>query len=317
MMPTLPLKEGGNAFKFSIGSYIMKPSFWAALALTFGLSTPALAATDCPNGGAVRFGVVPYDSSAILLPIYKKIGHTLSQEIGCPVKVIIATSYNAEIEAMRAGKLELGEFGPLGYVLAHKVADAQAIATYAQADGKQSTYTASIVTWPGSGIHTLKEVAGHSFAYSDPASTSGHLFPAYALQKAGINPDTGVKPIYAGSHTASYEAILNHKVQAGELNSQTIAAAQVQHQYNAKDFIVLWQSKPIPEDPIAVYGKLQPRLKAKLTRVLQNLSLGALTPDEQKVISSHYGRLVPTNNAAYQQIVDLTSILHIDLNKLK
>lgn len=295
----------------------MKSSFLASVALAFGISTPALAATDCPAGGTVRFGVVPYDSSAILMPIYKKIGRELSKEIGCPVDVIIATSYNAEIEAMRAGKLELGEFGPLGYVLAHQVADAQAVATYAQADGKQSTYTASIVTWPGSGIHNLKEVAHHTFAYSDPASTSGHLFPAYALKKIGINPDTGIKPIYAGSHTASYEAILNHKVQAGELNSQTIAAAEVQNQYNPKDFIVLWKSKAIPEDPIAVYGKLNPTLKIKLTKSLQHLSLGELTPDEQKVISSHYAQLVPITNAAYQQIVDLTGILHIDLEKLK
>lgn len=295
----------------------MKPSLWAALAVFFSASAPALAATDCPAGGVVRFGVVPYDSSAILLPIYKKIGKELSQKVGCPVEVIIATSYNAEIEAMRAGKLELGEFGPLGYVLAHQVADAQAVATYAQADGKQSSYTASIVTWPGSGIKTLKDVAGHTFAYSDPASTSGHLFPAYALQTAGINPDTGIKPIYAGSHTASYEAILNHKVAAGELNSDTIAAAEVQNQYNPKDFVVLWQSQSIPQDPIAVYGKLKPSLKAKLTHVLQNLSLGELTPDEQKVIDSDYGRLVPITNAAYQQIADLTSILHIDLTKLK
>ena len=286
----------------------MKSTLWAALALAFGISTPALAATDCPAGGTIRFGVVPYDSSAILMPIYKKIGQEISKDTGCPVDVIIATSYNAEIEAMRAGKLEVGEFGPLGYVLAHQVADAQAVATYATADGKQSTYTASIVTWPGSGIHNLKEVAGHTFAYSDPASTSGHLFPAYALKKIGINPDTGIKPIYAGSHTASYEAILNHKVKAGELNS---------HQYDPKNFIVLWKSKDIPEDPIAVYGKLNPALKTKLTDVLQHLSLGELTADEQKVISSQYGRLVPITNAAYQQIADLTGILHIDLTKLK
>lgn len=295
----------------------MKSSFWVALTLAFGITTPAVAATDCPAGGVVRFGVVPYDSSAILAPIYKKIGKELSQQIGCPVEVIIATSYNAEIEAMRAGKLELGEFGPLGYVLAHQVADAQAVATYAQADGKQSSYTASIVTWPGSGITTLKDVAGHTFAYSDPASTSGHLFPAYALKEAGIDPNTGIKPLYAGSHTASYEAILNHKVAAGELNSDTIAAAEVQHQYDPKNFVVLWQSQPIPQDPIAIYGKLKPALKAKLTKVLQNLSLGELTPDEQKVIDSDYAKLVPITNAAYQPIADMTKILHIDLTKLK
>ena len=32
---------------------------------------------------------------------------------------------------MRSGKLEIGEFGPLGYVLAHQVAKAQAVAGFA------------------------------------------------------------------------------------------------------------------------------------------------------------------------------------------
>ena len=57
------------------------------------------------------------------------------------------------------------------------------------------------------------------FPFSDPASTSGHLFPAYGLRKAGLDPDKDIKAIYAGSHTAAFEALYNKKVDAGELNS--------------------------------------------------------------------------------------------------
>jgi phosphonate transport system substrate-binding protein len=295
----------------------MKYAMMAAAALGFAsLAAPAFAGGICPAGGTIRFGVEPYDSNAILTPIYNQIGTLISQQVGCPVEIDIATSYNAEIEAMRAGKLEIGQFGPLGYVLAHKVADAQAVATVADANGKPSTYTASIVTWPGSGITTLKGVAGHTFAYSDPASTSGHLFPAYALETAGIDQNKGIQPIFAGSHTASFEALRNHKVEAGELNSQTIQAAMVHNEYDPKAFVTLWQSKPIPLDPIAVYGKLNPALKAKLVAALSNLDLSSLTPDEQKVIGTKDGKLVPQHDSSYDQIRALVHVLHIDLNKL-
>ena len=70
----------------------------------------------------------------------------------------MTTNYNAEIEAMRNGKLEDAKFGPLGYVLAHEVAKAEVVAGYANKDSQLETYWASIVTWPGSGIKT---VAGH------------------------------------------------------------------------------------------------------------------------------------------------------------
>ena len=83
----------------------------------------------------------------------------------------------------------------------------------------------------------MKEVEGHTFAYSDPASTSGHLFPAYALSKNGIDPDTGVKALYAGSHDASFEALRNHKVQAGELNSQEIEVGEIAGGYQPGMFV--------------------------------------------------------------------------------
>ena len=296
----------------------MKNLFLATLGLAFAASAaPALAAPNyCPPGGTIRFGVEPYDSSAILTPIYDKIGALITAQVGCPVQIYIATSYNAEIEAMRAGKLELGQFGPLGYVLAHQVADAQAVATVADANGKPSTYTASIATWPGSGITTLKQVEGHTFGYSDPASTSGHLFPAYALQSAGIDPNKGVQPLYAGSHTASFEALRNHKVEAGEMNSQAIITAQLHGEYNPADYVVLWQSKPIPLDPIAIYGKIDPALKHKLIYTLQHLDLSTLTPAEQKVLGTKSAELVPQKDSSYNQIRSLVHVLNIDLTKL-
>src|SRR5580704_17826086 len=104
----------------------------ALTALLALLATSSLAfaenAKDCPNGGTVRFGVEPYDTAPKLVPIYEQIGKLVGDKLGCPVEVYVATSYNAEIEAMRNGKLEIGEFGPLGYVLAHQVAKAEAVA---------------------------------------------------------------------------------------------------------------------------------------------------------------------------------------------
>src|SRR5215475_7605048 len=108
----------------------------------------AESAKDCPNGGTVRFGVEPFDTAPRLTPIYEKIGAMISEKLGCPVKVFVATNYNAEIEAMRNGKLEIGEFGPLGYVLAHQVAKAEAVAAFGTPDGKPASYWASLVTYP-------------------------------------------------------------------------------------------------------------------------------------------------------------------------
>lgn len=276
----------------------------------------ATSAADCPNDGVIRFGVEPYDTEAKLAPIYDHIGKLIGDKVGCEVKVYITTNYNAEIEAMRNGKLELGEFGPLGYVLAHQVAKAEAIATFADAKGNPSTYWASIVTWPDSGIKTMQDLKGHSFAYSDAASTSGHLFPAYALRKAGLDPDNDVKALYAGSHTASFEALRNHKVEAGELNSQQVESATQRGVYKDSDVVYLWKSDPIALDPIAIRGNLDAGFKKRLTDVVASLDLSQLSADDLKLLGDDAGKLVPQNDAAYDNIRDLVKILNIDLQKL-
>ena len=289
----------------------------AAAALLGLIATSSLAiaenAKDCPNGGTVRFGVEPYDTSAKLVPIYEHIAKLLAEKIGCDVKVYVATNYNAEIEAMRNGKLELGEFGPLGYVLAHQVAKAEAVATFANADNKPDTYWASLVTWPGSGITTVAQIKGHSFAFSDPASTSGHLFPAYGLRKAGLDPDKDVRAIYAGSHTAAFEALYNHKVDAGELNSAQMESAKQRGHYKDGDLVFLWKSDPIPIDPIAVRADLPAAFKKRLIEALQNLDLSKLPEADRKIIGVHGLRTVPQTDDAFNGIRDLVHTLNIDL----
>jgi len=291
----------------------------AAVALSAAVTTtprPAIA-DDCPNGGTVRFGVEPYDTSARLAPIYEKIGKMIADRIGCKVEVYVATGYNAEIEAMRNGKLEVGEFGPLGYVLAHQVAKAEAVAAFGNVENKPVTYWASVVTYPSSGIKTIADLRGHSFAFSDPASTSGHLFPAYGLRKAGLDPDSDVKAVYAGSHTASFEALYNHKVDAAELNSEQLESATQRGHYKDGDLVFLWKSNPIPTDPVAIRGDLPPAFKKKLTEALQHLDLMSLDPAERKImVGAGITQLVPETDAAYDGIRDLVKTLNIDLQKL-
>ena len=247
------------------------------------------------------------------MPIYEHIGKLIGAKIGCDVKVYVATNYNAEIEAMRNGKLEIGEFGPLGYVLAHQIAKAEAVATFAGADNKPDTYWASLVTWPGSGIKTVADIKGHSFAFSDPASTSGHLFPAYGLRKAGLDPAKDVRALYAGSHTASFEALYNHKVDAGELNSEQMESAKQRGHYKDGDLVFLWKSDPIPIDPIAVRGDLPDGFKKRLIDVVQNLDLSKLDEKDRKIIGVHGLRMVPQTDDAFNGIRDLVKTLNIDL----
>jgi phosphonate transport system substrate-binding protein len=286
----------------------------ALIALATGVASASRSANACPNG-SVRFGVEPYDSGPKFVAAYKTLTSLLSKKLGCSVKLFVATNYTAEVEAMRAKKLDVGEFGPLGYIFAHKLANALPVAVFGTKDRKPVTYTAALWVPSDSSIQTVADLKGHTIAFSDPGSTSGNLFPRYALLKAGLDPDTDVKIEFAGSHTASLLALTNGKVDAGEVNSQQEATATAAGQFDTSKFRTIWRSAPIPNDPITVRGDLPAAFRAAVTK-----ALFSLTPAQLKQLDTELGvdsgPMIPGSDGLYKQIRDLVAVEKIDINHI-
>ncbi|HEX2805147.1 MAG TPA: phosphate/phosphite/phosphonate ABC transporter substrate-binding protein [Kineosporiaceae bacterium] len=228
------------------------------------------ASVACP-GGQIRFGIEPYEDPAKLTPAYKVLASALQTRLGCPVKLQIVENYSAEVLAMRNGQLEMAEFGPLGYVFASQKANAEAVASFADGSGKLTTYKAGLWVPAGSPIKSIADLKGHTIALSSPGSTSGDALPRYALKKAGI-PQADVKIEYAGGHPQSLLALTNGKVEVAEINTQQQASAAAAGKFDAAKYRRIWESDPIPNDPVTVAGSLDPALKVAISKALLQLS---------------------------------------------
>jgi phosphonate transport system substrate-binding protein len=268
----------------------------------------------CPNG-EVRFGVEPYDAGAKFEAAYNSLTSALAANLHCPVHLFVTQNYTAEVEAMRAGKLDVAEFGPLGYVFAHSMADAQPVAAFGLANGQPVTYTAALWVPKSSPIHTVAQLKGHTIAFADPASTSGNLYPRYALIHAGLNPDKDVKIEFAGSHPASMLALVNGKVDAAEVNSQQEATGEAAHQFDPSKFRRIWVSKPIVNDPITVYGQLPAAFQSALKTALLNL-----TPAQLKLVDTELGvnsgPMIPALDSFYNPIRAVANAEHLSFSSI-
>ena len=288
----------------------------AAVAALTVSALPAGAAKPniCPNG-KVNFGVEPYDAGAKFTGAYKALTSALSKNLGCPVSLIINTNYTAEVEAMKANKIDVGEFGPLGYIFAHQIAHAVPIAVFADKNGKPVTYTAALWVPDSSSIMTVADLKGHTIAFSDPGSTSGNLMPRYALIQAGLNPDKDVTIKFAGGHPQSLLALVNGQVDAAEINSQQQATAEAAHQFDPTKFRMIWQSAPIQNDPITVRGSLSPAFKAALTKALLKM-----TPAQLKLVDTELGvdsgPMVAAKDSMYNNIRALVQAEHLKITDI-
>ncbi|MEA3336536.1 MAG: phosphate/phosphite/phosphonate ABC transporter substrate-binding protein [Chloroflexota bacterium] len=122
----------------------------------------------------------------------------------------VATSYAAAIEAMCAGKADVVWLAPLSYVIAKdKCSDAQLLLT-SMRFGSQF-YNGQIIAGADTGIESVEDLAGKKFAFTDPASTSGYLYPTALLKENGV--ELG-ESFFAGSHNAAALAVYRGQADA-------------------------------------------------------------------------------------------------------
>src|SRR5262245_14145107 len=118
----------------SLPALVVGPSLAAALPAQAAAAAGALGPT-----GQAGFAIEPFEDPAKLTPAYQVLAKALETRLGCPVKLQIVEDYSAEVLAMRNGKLDVAEFGPLGFVFASQRAGAQAVASFADSKGKLTT----------------------------------------------------------------------------------------------------------------------------------------------------------------------------------
>jgi len=274
----------------------------------------------CPNG-TLSFGVEPYDDASVLIPAYQALAANLGQELGCKVNLQIATSYVAEILAMKNGKLDLGEFGPAGFVFASQQAGALPLTSFADKNGQLSTYTAGIWVKKGSPITSVKKLAGHTLALAETGSTSGDWVPRYALIQAGVQ--NKVKVEYAGGHPESLEALLHGKVDAAEINSQTEASAIASHTFDPSKYTQIFKSQPIPNDPICASSALSPAARTAITNALLSLKSSDFTAGKTSIATeldftppASGKAMIPVTKAMYAQLFSLAKALNLSSSDL-
>jgi phosphonate transport system substrate-binding protein len=184
-------------------------------------------------------------------------------------EVQVAESYVGEILAMKNGELEIGQFGPLGYVFAERQAGAVPLVTFADQDGQVSSYTGGIWVAKDSGITSVEDLADHTLALSEAGSTSGDAVPRKALIDAGV--EDRVTTTYAGGHTEALLALANGKVDAAEINSQTLPTAAEEGTFDPSRFTKIWESEPILNDPITVSPETSPEFRDAVRQALLDL----------------------------------------------
>src|SRR5262245_59252701 len=276
----------------------------ASLVLLGGL--PASAQQDASWPKEITFALLSTENAAEITRRWAPILTQLEKDLNVKVKAVTATDYRGTIEALKFKKAEMGHLGPKSYVEAatNNYANVEPVAQLRLGNGSLG-YRSCLIVHSDSDMFSPEDMAGKTFAFNDPNSTSGYLVPSmFFMSELGIDPRKYFSKVtFSGSHEASILAVANKKVDVASTNLPDLQQLTREGKVPRGGLRVIWVSRLIPNDPVVVRKDLPASLRQAVQESL--VSMKARHPDTFKEIGAWLGNFVKADDGKYQVVREL------------
>ncbi len=228
-----------------------------------------LAGSPAARAQDLKFGFTPVLAEAEMRAEFEPRMAYLSDAIGRKVVLYIAKDYGDLRTQMEAGTVDIGSFSPFAYVDAVKGGKIRIIAQSIL--DHSATYRGLVIARKDSGLRRVEDLEGKRFAFVDPKSASGYVYPRAMLLEKGVTPERFFKETtFAGGHDKVIQAVLDGRADVGAIYDGALGVTK-QKSVAVENLVTLASTDPIPHDAVAVRVGLNEALARKIQTALVNV----------------------------------------------
>lgn len=133
----------------------------------------------------------------------------------------------------------------------------------------QTTYQSAVIVRADSDTENFQRLKGKTFAFTDPQSTTGTLYPIYLAKQLGYSHDKFFsRTTFTFSHDNSIRAVADGLVDGAAVDSLVLDYARANNYEYAGKVKVIQLSPPYGIPPVVVKPDLDPTLKKQLQQTL-------------------------------------------------
>ena len=242
----------------------------------------AIAAVISPRGSA--------ESYALLLDY-------LSSELGRPVEAVQRRTYMEVNDLIQSGEVDLAFVCTSSYLVGQRDFGMQLLA--APVVHGEVDYRAQIIVPAESSAKDLSDLRGTVFAFTDPISFTGRIYPTYLLQQLGENPENFfLRTFFTYSHEDAIEAVADGVADGASVDSLVLDFAIDRNPEIASRIQIIHTSEPFGIPPVVVNPGIRPQLRAQLEDILLNMHHASQGLAALRALD--YDQFVLINDDAYQ-----------------
>ncbi|MCZ7399944.1 MAG: phosphate/phosphite/phosphonate ABC transporter substrate-binding protein [Candidatus Methanoperedens sp.] len=254
---------------------------------------------------AFASGVSPKESYAY----YEELTAYISRKLGGPIKIVQRRSSLEVNDLIKNKRIDFSFVNSGAYVAGNEEFGMKLLV--APKINGRTTYNSYIIVPKNSTYDNIVDLRGKKFAFSDPLSNSGKLYPAYRLSLINETPDSffGVDEKGRSNYFYTYSQDYSIIAVAGEL-ADGAAVSSLIYEYMKKtkpDIVsntrVIEVSPPFAIPPVVVSKDIDPFLEERLKDIFLKMD----KDEEGKMILSKImiDKFVNINDNAYDSIREM------------
>lgn len=241
---------------------------------------------------------------------YRALLDYLSKHLDRPVELIQRRTYLEINDLVEKGDVDLAFVCTSAYVAGHDQFGMELLAA-PQVDGETVYYSLLIVP-ASSHASSMEDLRGKVFAFTDPISLSGRMYPTSLVRDMGSAPERFFSgTFFTYSHDEAIQAVAHGLADGAAVDSLVYNFALERDPSLAEKVRVIYRSPPFGIPPVVVSPNVRPQIKSEL----QDLLLRMAETKEGLAALQAIGvdKFVILDDAAYNGVRTLLS----DINKTR
>lgn len=227
------------------------------------------------------FAYTPVEDPSVYARVWDGFLKHMEEVTGKSVQFFPVQSNAAQLEAMRAGRLHVAGFNTGSNPLAVNCVGFRPFAMMARADDSFG-YEMEIITYPGSGIEKIEDIAGSQMAFTSPTSNSGFKAPSALLEaEYGLVAERDYEPVFSGAHDNSILGVANRDYPAAAIANSVLKRMISRDVVKPEQLETIYTSQTFPTTGYGVVYNLHPDLQAKIQEAFFSFPWEGSTLEEE------------------------------------
>ena len=223
----------------------------------------------------------------------------LETKLNRPVELIQRRTYLEINDLIEHGEVDLAFVCTSAYVQGHDSFGMELLAA-PQVNGK-TTYNSLLIVPANSKAQSMADLRGKVFAFTDPISLTGRVYPNSLVHQLGSTPEAFfARTFFTYSHDEAIRAVASGVADGAAVDSLVFELALTRDP-SLKDKVRIIQTSPdfgIP--PVVVSPLIRPQVKAELQALLLGMAVDPAAKDALSAIE--IDRFVLIGDSAYDGV---------------